>query len=144
MLISVSDGKATASLRGLLDHGGRSFPPSTGWLCDDQLDSADHVHRRQHDVEPCGLPRARTARSANSLTSVATVNNAGIASYVVEGLPPGVWYFAVTAYTSDGAESDQSVVANATVLLIDSGTGVVERLKSRRSSRAPCSVFRVS
>ncbi len=59
--------------------------------------------------------RVHYGQSASSLTSVATVNTAGVASYVVEGLTSGVWYFAVTAYTAEGAESDKSEIASTTV-----------------------------
>jgi hypothetical protein len=34
----------------------------------------------------------------------------------MDDLASGVWYFAVTAYTTDGAESDYSTVVSATVL----------------------------
>ncbi len=60
--------------------------------------------------------RIRYGKTATSLTNVATVNNAGVASYVVEGLSPGVWYFAVAAYTSQGAESEDSQVVTVTVM----------------------------
>lgn len=36
------------------------------------------------------------------------LNTPGIATYVVENLVPGEWYFAVTAYDSTGLESDYS------------------------------------
>jgi hypothetical protein len=36
------------------------------------------------------------------------VNNPGVASYVVEGLAPGMYYFAVTAVNAHGAESERS------------------------------------
>ncbi len=36
------------------------------------------------------------------------VNNPGVATYVVEGLAPGTYYFAVTAINAHGAESARS------------------------------------
>ena len=36
------------------------------------------------------------------------INNPGIVAYVVENLPSGGWYFALTAYDSAGIESDRS------------------------------------
>ena len=36
------------------------------------------------------------------------INNPGVLSYVVENLVSGGWYFALTAYDSDGIESDRS------------------------------------
>jgi hypothetical protein len=44
-----------------------------------------------------------------------TVGNAGTVNSTIQGLTPGVWYFAVTAYTSEGAESNDSAVVSATV-----------------------------
>jgi hypothetical protein len=60
--------------------------------------------------------RIKYGRSAGALSSVITINNPGIASYVIDGLASGVWYFAVVAYTSEGAESDNSAVVSANVL----------------------------
>jgi hypothetical protein len=59
--------------------------------------------------------RVKYGKSAGALSSVVTVANPGVVSSVIEGLAPGVWYFAVTAYTSDGAESENSAVATATI-----------------------------
>jgi hypothetical protein len=44
-----------------------------------------------------------------------TVNGQGQTNYVVEGLLPRTYYFAVTAYTSSGLESGYSNEASATV-----------------------------
>jgi hypothetical protein len=44
-----------------------------------------------------------------------TVNNPGLASYVVEQLPPATWYFVVTAINSLGTESPFSNVASRTI-----------------------------
>lgn len=43
------------------------------------------------------------------------INTPGIATYVVENLVPGEWYFAVTAYDSTGLESDYSNEARRTI-----------------------------
>ncbi len=50
--------------------------------------------------------------SASSLSKVVTVANAGISSYMVEGLTAGTWYFSIKAYTSSGTESAASPVAS--------------------------------
>lgn len=42
------------------------------------------------------------------LTQEIEINNPGVLSYVVEDLAPGTYYFAVTAFTSKGYESDRS------------------------------------
>ena len=59
--------------------------------------------------------RVRYGKSATALSAVVTVPNAGVVSSVIQGLTPGVWYFSVSAYTSQGAESDESQAVSATV-----------------------------
>jgi len=54
--------------------------------------------------------------SASSLTTMVQVSNPGASIYVVEGLPAGTRYFAVSAYNSAGVESDRSAVASKTIL----------------------------
>ncbi len=44
-----------------------------------------------------------------------TISNAGITSAVIEGLTPGTWYFAATAYDTSGVESDYSNVGSKTI-----------------------------
>jgi putative Ig domain-containing protein len=44
-----------------------------------------------------------------------TLNNPGLASYVVEGLAPGTYYFVVTARSSAGSESPFSNVGSKTI-----------------------------
>jgi hypothetical protein len=44
-----------------------------------------------------------------------TINNPGLATYVVEQLRPARWYFVVTALTTTGIESSFSNVATKTV-----------------------------
>jgi hypothetical protein len=48
-------------------------------------------------------------------TSAIAVNNPGVASYVVENLKPGTYYFAVTAVTKAGAESGYSPEARSSI-----------------------------
>jgi hypothetical protein len=54
--------------------------------------------------------------SAGSYTKSVTVNNPGLATYVVDQLTPATWYFAVTAVNSAGVESAFSNVASKQVL----------------------------
>jgi hypothetical protein len=58
--------------------------------------------------------RVRYGKSPTDLTTIVTVANPGVVNSVIEGLAPGVWYFTVTAFTNDGAESDDSTVVSAT------------------------------
>lgn len=53
---------------------------------------------------------------ADALTQTIQVTNAGATDYVVGNLSPGTWYFAVSAYSSDNAESTESVVTTTAVL----------------------------
>jgi hypothetical protein len=55
-------------------------------------------------------------RSADSLDSAITVNNASISTYVVENLTAGTWYFGVVAINSLGLESPLSNIASKTII----------------------------
>jgi hypothetical protein len=52
--------------------------------------------------------------SAGAMTSTITVSDAET-SYVVTGLAPGTYYFAVVAYNSAGTDSPESNVASKTI-----------------------------
>jgi hypothetical protein len=54
-------------------------------------------------------------KSATMLTQMVQVSSAGLASYVVDDLDPGTYYFVVRAYTSAGAESANSNVVTKVV-----------------------------
>lgn len=54
--------------------------------------------------------------SPNNLTQVVKVANPGLTNYVVDNLPAGTWYFAVTSYSADGMESPDSAVVSTTIL----------------------------
>ena len=47
--------------------------------------------------------------------STITVNNAGVTRYVIENLAPGTYFFAITAVSGAGAESDPSGEASKTI-----------------------------
>jgi hypothetical protein len=51
----------------------------------------------------------------NELVSIVTLDNPGLTSYLVEGLRPGLNYFAMTAMNSWGIESELSPVVGATL-----------------------------
>ncbi len=53
--------------------------------------------------------------SAANLQLVATLTTPGLASYMVEGLSAGTYYFAITAYNSSNLESDYSNLVSVTV-----------------------------
>jgi hypothetical protein len=52
--------------------------------------------------------RIHYGNARNTYDRLINVNNPGIASYVVDNLSDGTWYFAVTAFTTDGLSSDYS------------------------------------
>jgi hypothetical protein len=53
--------------------------------------------------------------SSGDYTQTISVSNAGIATYVVDDLTPGTYYFAVGAVNSQGTESPVSSEVSATV-----------------------------
>jgi hypothetical protein len=54
-------------------------------------------------------------KSQSSLDQVIQISNPGTTTYVVDGLTSATWYFAVKAYSSNGAESSNSGVASKTI-----------------------------
>lgn len=54
--------------------------------------------------------------SATALSSTVQVANPGITAYLLEGLPEGLKYFAVRAYTASGAESANSNVVSKAIV----------------------------
>jgi hypothetical protein len=54
--------------------------------------------------------------SQANLANSVTLNNPGLTSYVVDQLTPATWYFATTALSSKGIESNRSNVASKTIL----------------------------
>jgi hypothetical protein len=54
--------------------------------------------------------------SPDKLMQVEKLTNPGLASYVVDNLSTGKWYFAISSYTANGAESSNSGVISTTIL----------------------------
>jgi hypothetical protein len=52
---------------------------------------------------------------SQTYTNTIQITNPGVTRYVVENLPAGTYYFAVTAYTTDGEDSAYSPQVSATV-----------------------------
>lgn len=59
--------------------------------------------------------RIRYGTSAKAMYTVVIVKDPRQTTYVVKDLYPGKWYFAVSAYTTSGAESALSGVASKTI-----------------------------
>jgi hypothetical protein len=53
--------------------------------------------------------------SPDSLTESVKVSNPGLTAYTLSDLTSGTWYFAVTSYSSAGAESTRSGVISAKI-----------------------------
>jgi hypothetical protein len=109
--ISVTDGKATASLTAFnvavtAAGGGTTTgvatvswsPPTTN------TDGSSLTNLAGYHIV--------YGTSASALTHTVQVSNPGISSYVIDGLTSGTWYFGVESYTSAGAESGVSNVAS--------------------------------
>jgi hypothetical protein len=54
--------------------------------------------------------------SPGNLTQVDKLTNPGLTSFVVENLPAGTWYFAISSYSTNGTESSNSGVVSTAVL----------------------------
>jgi hypothetical protein len=111
IVISVSDGMATASLTAFsitvtqISSGAASvnwMPPMTN------TDGSVIANLAGYKIY--------YGTTSTALNQSVQVPNAGLASYVVSNLSSGTWYFAVTAYTTDGTESGMSNVAAKQVL----------------------------
>jgi hypothetical protein len=53
--------------------------------------------------------------SPSNLTQTVKVTNPGLTAYTVTDLSSGIWYFAVTAYSSTGVESTRTGTVSATI-----------------------------
>ncbi|HEU4601621.1 MAG TPA: putative Ig domain-containing protein [Steroidobacteraceae bacterium] len=103
VVISVSDGKATASL-----------PPFSIIVLTDTQDGPTVA--LQWDVPTVqGAPIAdlggyliHYGTNADELVQTIQISNPSVNSYIVEGLPAGTYYFAVRAFTNDGEQGELS------------------------------------
>ena len=59
--------------------------------------------------------RIHYGTSAKAMYTVVILKDPRQTAYVVKDLYPGTWYFAVSAYTTSGAESALSSVASKTI-----------------------------
>jgi hypothetical protein len=108
IVIRVSDGKATASLPAFsiavnqVSNGAATLswtPPTQNTDGSSLTDLAGY--------------RILYGLSATALTQTIQIANPGMTMYMIENLSPGTYHFAVRAYTSNGAESDNSnIVSN--------------------------------
>jgi Putative Ig domain/Fibronectin type III domain len=113
--ITASDGSHTASLGPFainVEAPGGSAPPTGSatltWL-------APTVNTDGSILNNLAGYRIYYGTSADDLSQEIDVSGATSTSYVVDGLYPGTYYFAVTAYSSTGTESNDSNVASKTI-----------------------------
>lgn len=109
--ITVSDGKATASLAafGIEVVGTATGSATLTWTPPTQNTDGSELRDLAGYKIYWGTSRGNYTKSV-------TVNNPGLASYVVDELTPATWYFAVTAINSMGVESAYSNEASKQVL----------------------------
>ena len=60
--------------------------------------------------------RVHFGTSSDTYPNSMTVNNPGLASFVVDQLTPATWYFVMTVVNASGVESARSNMATKTVL----------------------------
>jgi len=111
IVISVSDGTATASLAAfsITVTQTSSGAATVDWMPPTSNTDGSVIS----NLAGYKIYYGTTSAALNQSVQVA---NAGLASYVVSNLSSGTWYFGVTAFTTDGAESEMSNLASKQVL----------------------------
>jgi hypothetical protein len=111
IVISASDGKASVSLApfGITVAQVQLGAATLTWL--PPTENTDGT-----PIDDLAGFRIRYGRDPGELTKVVSVPNPGITTAVVENLETGVWYFTVSAYNRTGIESENSNLAQKTVL----------------------------
>jgi hypothetical protein len=111
--ISVTDGKATASLAPFAitvssaTSGGTGSASLTWTPPTRNTDGSTLTNLAGYKI--------LYGTSASSLSKTITVANPGVSSYVVDGLASGTWYFSLKAYTTTGTESASSTVGSKSI-----------------------------
>ena len=108
--ISVSDGRASASLPafGIAVMQSAQGSVTLSWLPPTQNDDGSVL------TDLSGY-RIYIGQSADALTRVVVLNNAGLIRYVVEGLSPARWHFAMTSVNARGHESSRSATVSKVI-----------------------------
>jgi hypothetical protein len=111
IVISVSDGAATASLQAFTLTV-TAPQPSTGSARISWTPPTERVDGSP--LTDIAGYRIYYSRNASQLDQVQNVSN-GVTSFLIENLEQGTWYFAVTAYYSAGSESAKSAAVSKTI-----------------------------
>ena len=112
VVISVSDGQASTNL-GAFAIAVAALPGGTGtatlsWMPPTQRSDGTTL------TNLAGY-KVRYGSALDSYTTAIPLNNPGIASYVVDGLAKGTYYFVVSAVDSNGEESQASTAVSKTI-----------------------------
>jgi hypothetical protein len=119
----VSDGKATVSLAPFSievaaagSGGGGTGGPGSGSTGTVDLAWAPPTENTDGSalVNLNGYKIYYGHESKNYTTTI-TISNPGLTSYVIDSLPPGTYFFTVTATTSSGVQSGYSPEASTTI-----------------------------
>jgi hypothetical protein len=113
IVIRVSDGKAAAALPAFAISVAAVSVAQPGTVTVHW--AAPTQHTDGSAITSLAGYHVRYGKGASTLSTVVTVPNAGVVNSVIQNLASGVWYFTVTAFTDEGAESDDSAVVAATI-----------------------------
>jgi hypothetical protein len=110
IVISVSDGKASASLAAfaITVQQTATGTATLSW-------TAPTLRTDGTPLTNLAGYRIHYGTTQGQYSNRITINNAGVTTYVVENLTSGTWYFTTTAFDTTGAESDYSNVASKTI-----------------------------
>jgi hypothetical protein len=121
ILVQVSDGKATVSLTpfsitvAAASSGGGSGPGSGSTGSVDLAWAPPTENTDGSALVNLNGYKIYYGHESKNYTATITISNPGITSYVIESLPPGTYFFTVTATTSSGVQSGDSPEASTTI-----------------------------
>ena len=110
IVISVGDGKATASLAAfsITVTAVATGSATLGWTPPtENTDGTALTNLSGYHIY--------YGTSSTNLDQTVTIANAGATTYVIDNLTPATWYFSVRAYNADGTESSGSNSASKTI-----------------------------
>jgi hypothetical protein len=113
IVVTVSDGRSSASLP---SFGITVDPPAANIGAVTLTWTAPTLSADGRTPAQLAGYRIYFGQVAEALTSSIAVANPGLTSYVVDGLANGTYYFAVTALSTEGAESTPSAVGSTVIL----------------------------
>jgi hypothetical protein len=110
IVISVSDGTLTASLPAfsITVNQATTGSAAVSWMPPTENTDGSTL------TNLAGY-RIYYGRSAGALSQSVQVSNPGLATYTIDNLASGAWFFSVHAYTTSGLESDDSNIASKTI-----------------------------